>query len=65
MMSQARRRRNLRRWYRYEARYITPERGGYLDNAQPIGAGKALFRVEGEPWTWYEAYWTRISRRSQ
>lgn len=63
-MTMARRRRRSTQWRRYMARYITPARGGLIDNALPVGSTKALFRVERMPWTWDEAYWVRAARRS-
>jgi hypothetical protein len=64
-MSQARKLRTLVTWRRYVARYITPERGGMLDNAEPVGYVKAMFRTAHEPWTWETAYWERRARRSR
>jgi hypothetical protein len=66
-MSKIKRRRRLRAWTRYERRYITWKRGGYINNARPIGAMKALYRAYSDnthipPWSWSDAYWTRRAR---
>jgi hypothetical protein len=64
-MSRARRYRRTLKWTRYIDRYITPARGGMLDNAMPIGYAKALLRSGNEPWTASNAYWYRQARRSR
>lgn len=64
-MSRMRRIRRKRQWTRYIDRYITPARGGMLDNAMPIGYAKALLRSDNEPWTADNARWYRQARRSR
>lgn len=64
-MSMARKRRRAQQWFRYTSRWITPERGGMLDNVEPIGFVKALYRAHREPWSSQDPITARQMRRSR